>query len=251
MSPQRRSRWATSGGPSSASEASAAAWHTGAYWLLVAVVLGVSGWAMNQAVTLWRADAAARPARAAVVAWSQGRPWSAEQFQAAEKLLQNAQALTPGDASPLDDLASLYMLQGSQYDADSDDEAEVEERRGLYQSALNALLRSLRLRPQHGVTWANLALVAYELDPGSDQQWEAWRQALRFAPWEPASRALMANVVLLSHDNAPPEALAWLKTDLATAPAAEVQRLKQFALDYGLPPDVVGLAALPAPPEKE
>ncbi|MEJ7137279.1 hypothetical protein [Amphibiibacter pelophylacis] len=219
-------------------------WQQGVYWAGVAAVVLVSAWALQLAWALWQADTRARPARAAIVSWSQGRPWTADQFLAAEKLLQQAQAITPDDASLYDDLASLYMLQGSQYDPDSDDEGDTEARRSLYQSALTTLLRSLQLRPQHGVTWANLALVAYELDPGSAQQWHAWHQALRFAPWEPASRALMAQVLLLSFENAPPEALEWFKTYRSMAPAAEFKRLQQFAQEYDLAPEAIAMITM-------
>lgn len=177
---------------------------------------------------LIRADLVTAVARDNVARWAGGQAsWSPAEWERAQRALQRALAITPGDAVLHDNLAQLHVLQGlAQW-------TDLDARRQSFSEARRSQEASLALRPTSGVTWAGLAVSLYAVDESAERMQFAWRQAARYAPREASVELALFDLTFATWDDASDEMHDWVLRRWATLPPNRVEKVRKLAVAHG------------------
>jgi tetratricopeptide (TPR) repeat protein len=162
---------------------------------------------LQQSAVILTADWQSSVARTRLMKWVAKKDgWDDMQWEAARRDLDEALALTPQDATLHDALAQLYTLKGiAEWTTGEPGTPEM----ALYARALAHQQASLKIRPRHANSWANLASIHYGLNSPPEQVFEAWRQALRLGPYEPEVQQTLLSVAADTWEIAPEDVRQW------------------------------------------
>ncbi len=200
----------TSAASSAMSSSTSARSGTAGRWgrgLFAAAVCTVALVVAQQSLVVMRADWQSSIARGRIEQWMKGKlEWDEPQWQRAVADLQEALVLTPRDATLHDAMAQLHTARANQVWATGEPGSPEMV---LYGKALGYQQESLRLRPTHAVSWANLALIHYGLNSTPDDTFAAWRKALAQGPYEPEVQQLLMAVATEAWAAAPADVQQW------------------------------------------
>lgn len=177
-------------------------------WVFAGVVCAVAVGVVQQSLVVLRAEWHSSLASERTELWMSGQADMDDEakWQRAVQDLQAALALTPQDAVLHDSMAQLYSLRANQvWTTGQPGTPEM----ALYAQALEAQLASLRLRPTHAASWANLALIHYGLNSTPEETFAAWHKALKLGPYEPEVQELLLFVATEAWEAAPEEVRQW------------------------------------------
>lgn len=205
--------------------------------MLVVMALGVG---VSEAWRIWRGDVATLEARAMSMRWADGQAWTVTDWLDARDQFLDGLRYTPDNPMQHDYLASLYALRGYQV---RDDPSLRQE---YFDQALRQQRESLRLRPQHGMAWANLSRYLVEVAPTSADVWQAWQASRQWAPYELMAQSLRADVALMAYPDAPPPVRQWLQSYAQSTWPLEQDRLRRLSRTLGRE-QVLAQALPPAP----
>lgn len=193
-------------------------------YVIAALLTLVGAWVLWTGSQFVRAELHSMQARYRIDTWLSGQArWRLPEWLEAREGLRAAVAITPDNATLHDYLAALHMLRGRQAWADET------LRHAFYGEAREHQRRALALRPSHGNGWAALAQAEYALEHCSSPQWEAWRKALHFGPYEPPVQVTLADLALACQGRAPGEVQAWLLAHHAQAKGKVRKQLEDMA----------------------
>lgn len=198
-------------------------------YVIALLVTAVGAWVAWTSVQFLRAEAHSMKARYRIDAWVSGKtPWRLPEWLEARQGLQAAVAITPDNATLHDYLAALHMLRGRQA-------WSVEPlRHAFYGEAREHQLRALALRPTHANGWAALAQAEYALEPCSASQWDAWRKALYFGPYEGPVQMALADLSIACTGRDPEDVQAWLQAHHAESQGRVRKQLEDAARRRGV-----------------
>jgi tetratricopeptide (TPR) repeat protein len=195
-------------------------------WALAALLAWC--WVVWHGTRLIAADLTVSAARQQIETWAvKDIKWTPSQWTAAQGDVRSALAIFPQDPVLMDTLATLYMVRGSEL---WDNE---EERQKSYQQARKQLELSLKERPRHAPTWANLALTLYALGLPSNEVYNAWDAALRYGRNEPPVQDTLFDVALITWEEAPNSARDWVISRFQKASLKEREALLLVSEQYG------------------
>lgn len=233
--------------PASAPSGKAGRWGRGLFAVAVSAVALVVA---QQSLVVMRADWQSSVARGRIEQWMKGKlEWDEPQWQRTVTDLQDALALTPRDATLHDAMAQLYAARANQVWTTGD--AGTPEI-ALYGKALESQLESLRLRPTHAVSWANLALIHFGLNSTPDETFAAWRKARALGPYEAEVQQLLLTVASEAWAAAPADVQQWAEQQRPGLTRQMAQKALQeaeaaaAAAQPGLTTDGLAAGAAPA-----
>ena len=184
--------------------------------LLLALTVVPLAWRMHQA------DWAVASTRPLLGQWSESRqPLNDTQWQMARMKYERALAHSPDSPALHDELAALYVLAARTQPPQSD------TRLALYELAANSQVSALALRPTHSWTWAGLAESMRELQPESEDGWQAWRMAAQYGPHELLVKATLYHLGRQATPSPPPDVQSWMFATQATA-SSQLRQLMQL-----------------------
>ncbi|NSL54048.1 tetratricopeptide repeat protein [Uliginosibacterium aquaticum] len=198
-------------------------------WLLICLILLAAGWGMWQGQRLMRGDFSAIQARYRIDTWVAGSAkWTVPEWMQARDDLLAAAEIMPDNPLTFDYLGILNTLRGQR------GWNEPSLRKGYFGEAMGYQQTSLRLRPQNGAAWSNLALSFYALGDHAGAA-ASLEQALKYGPYELGVKKLSSDLVLAMWPDMPPSLQQWLLALYRTSPPWERQVLEKLAKSYGYP----------------
>ena len=197
---------------------------------IVRGTIGLAVLAVLLALALPRglADVYGFEARVAYNAWeAKRRPPTEEEWTFARNQLGDAQALDPGHPAYREDIARLYELRASPFNA-GDALAQ-----GYLREALAYQRQAARLRPSSPYTWASIARLKARL-PEPDREFEtALRNAALLGPWEPGVQLALADAGFRHWGALAPETRAALSGNALRALRRQDTKLFDLARRHG------------------
>jgi predicted TPR repeat methyltransferase len=199
-------------------------------WLLLAVLLPVAGWVLNESQRLFRADWASAAQRHQVLEWVSGAkaPASAAEWEAAHAALLASVAITPEDPDMHERLGDAHTVAGQR------DWAQPALRQQHFANAQRAYEAAAALRPAEPQTWAMIAAARQAAGEPAAQVHEAWARALKLGPFEGHLQAILMQVVLADWEGASPGMRNWATTLFDDSNAAVRGDINRLAARYGL-----------------
>lgn len=194
--------------------------------LLASLILLAVAWGAWQGQRVMRGDFTSMQARYRIDTWVSGKAkWSVSEWVQARDDLLEAAEIMPDNPLIFDYLGMLNTLRGER--------AWNEEslRKGYFSEAMDYQQTSLRLRPQNGAAWSNLALSFYALGDHAAAG-NALEQALKYGPYEVAVKRLTADLVLAMWPSMSAGLHEWLLALYRGAPAHERQAMELLAKKY-------------------
>ncbi len=205
----------------------------------VLAATAMAGWVFWHGSELLRADALSLAAQQDTQEWAAaGTGWTVPQWKSARGALQAAAEISPDDPVLQGALAQLYITQGNVAWAD------LPQRDAFFEEALVHQQASLKLRPQDGPTWAQVAVTLYALRRPSAEIQTAWNQAARYAPREAQVQLALADLAFATWAQTSPNTRAWVLNTWAQAAPATRQAMTEDARRHGR------LDVLPAAPPR-
>ena len=198
-------------------------------YLLLGLVALIAGWAIWESLAMVRADWRVLEARYKATQWFEGkRQMAAPEWSAARTAFAEAIAITPHNPLLHEYLGGLFALRGGiSWRSDT-------LRRIFFSEARASYERSLRLRPEHGATWASLALALHALGEHGEPFRTAWANARAFAPNKPDVNRALADVVMAAWPQATPEMRDWLFALYQGSSQRRQAELVRLARHHGL-----------------
>lgn len=161
--------------------------------LLALTLCLVAACVVAQAAVLMAADWLATSSRYEVARWAElGKTFDEAEWEQARVQLDRAVALTPEDASLHDSVSQLHAVKAqSLWTTGAADSPEME----AYRKAVNALERSVKIRPTNALSWANLTLMRYTVGTEADTLFATWQEAARLGPREQVVETLLISML--------------------------------------------------------
>ncbi len=195
---------------------------------VAALVCMLAAWGIWQGQRIMRADFTAMQARYRIEGWMSGKlNWTVPEWVQARDDLLAAAEIAPDNPLTFDYLGLLNALRGRRA------WGAPELRTAYFTDARRFQEQSLKLRPENGSAWANLALSQFALGEHGPA-FESLRQALKYGPYEVSVKQMSEELVLAMWREAPPDLRAWLQQrhrDGTPDEKADIDRLaKRYAV---------------------
>lgn len=184
-----------------------AAWRTTALAIAAATSVAVAAGLTAYSWRLIPADWGTTVRRGNMLDWVQGRvQWTDEEWQERLDDVQRSINLVPEDPNLYDQLATMYAMRAQKvWTGGKDGSPEVAD----YFRVVEALNKSLALRPTHAPTWAELAVAQAALGHPPEEVFETWRRARDLGPYLPEVRIRLVWLAEVFDADTPAEAMAW------------------------------------------